>query len=162
MVEACRGGGVDIGFVTLGYAKVAVLGVVQGISELLPISSTAHMRIVPALLGWPDPGAAFSAAMQLAALIAMVSYFWGDVASLVGGSVQALARGRFDDRRLRLSLWIAVATIPIVAAGVLLAPVLNACDSPLRSIPAIGVACIVMGVLLALAELFPAPRRNMD
>src|SRR6202162_3813542 len=102
MAEACTQG-IDTGFVALGYAKVAVLGVVQGISELLPISSTAHMRIVPALLGWPDPGAAFSAAMQLAALIAMVSYFWRDVASLVGGSVQALAARRFDDAKLRLS-----------------------------------------------------------
>jgi undecaprenyl-diphosphatase len=162
MVEACRVGSVDIGFVTLGYAKVAVLGVVQGISELLPISSTAHMRVVPALLGWPDPGAAFSAAMQLAALIAMVSYFWRNVAGLAGGSIRALAGRRFDDRSLRLTLWIGVATIPIVVAGFLLAPVLNACNSPLRSIPAIGVACIVMGVLLALAELFAGHRRDMD
>jgi undecaprenyl-diphosphatase len=162
MVDVCRVGGVDVGFVALGYAKVAVLGVVQGISELLPISSTAHMRVVPALLGWPDPGAAFSAAMQLAALVAMVSYFWRDVAGLVGGSVQALAARRFDDAKLRLSLWIAVATVPIVVAGVLVAPILNACNSPLRSLPAIGVACIVMGVLLALAELFAGHRRDMD
>jgi undecaprenyl-diphosphatase len=61
--------------VALGYAKVAFLGVVQGITELLPISSTAHMRLVPAVLGWQDPGSAFSAAMQLAALAAVVSYF---------------------------------------------------------------------------------------
>ncbi len=64
----CLTGGLDTGFVALGYAKVGVLGIVQGITELLPISSTAHMRIVPALLGWRDPGSAFSAAMQLAAL----------------------------------------------------------------------------------------------
>ena len=66
MAEACTQG-IDTGFVALGYAKVAVLGVVQGITELLPISSTAHMRIVPAALGWPDPGSAFSAAMDLKA-----------------------------------------------------------------------------------------------
>jgi hypothetical protein len=68
--------GIDTGFVALGYAKVAVLGVVQGITELMPISSTAHLRIVPALFGWQDPGPAFSAAMQLAAVI---TYFWQDV-----------------------------------------------------------------------------------
>jgi undecaprenyl-diphosphatase len=51
MVEVCTRG-VDTGFVALGYAKVAFLGVVQGITELLPISSTAHMRLVPAVLGW--------------------------------------------------------------------------------------------------------------
>ena len=69
--EVCTQG-LDTGFVSLGYAKVAVLGVVQGITELLPISSTAHMRIVPAFLGWRDPGSAFSAAMQLAALAAVI------------------------------------------------------------------------------------------
>jgi undecaprenyl-diphosphatase len=74
MANACTKG-IDTGFVALGYAKVAVLGVVQGITELMPISSTAHMRIVPALFGWQDPGSAFSAAMQLAALAAVISYF---------------------------------------------------------------------------------------
>src|SRR3954469_4666288 len=82
--------GVDTGFVALGYAKVAFLGVVQGITELLPISSTAHMRLVPGLLGWQDPGSAFSAAMQLAALVAVVTYFWSDVRGIAFGSVAAL------------------------------------------------------------------------
>lgn len=161
MADACAGG-VDTGFVALGYAKVAFLGVVQGITELLPVSSTAHMRIVPALLGWPDPGAAFSAAMQLAALLAVVSYFWKDVSGLAAGSLAAVARGQFGDRDLRLTLWIVVATIPIAVAGLVLAPVLNACGSPLRSIPAIGVACVVMGLLLAAAELWARHQRTMD
>jgi undecaprenyl-diphosphatase len=161
MADACSGG-VDTSFVALGYAKVALLGVVQGITELLPISSTAHMRVVPLALGWPDPGAAFSAAMQLAALVAVVSYFWSDVAALAGGSVRALAKGRFGDRDLRLVFWIAVATLPIGIAGLVLSPVLNACGSPLRSVPAIGVACIVMGLLLAASEIWARHRRTMD
>lgn len=96
MTAACATG-IDTGFVTLGYAKVAILGVVQGVTELLPISSTAHMRIVPALLGWRDPGSAFSAAMQLAALAAVISYFWQDVRRLVLGSVLAVSRRQFAD-----------------------------------------------------------------
>ena len=91
MNEVCTRG-VDTGFVALGYAKVAILGVVQGITELMPISSTAHMRLVPAVLGWQDPGSAFSAAMQLAALAAVVSYFWNDVRSLAVGSLKATIR----------------------------------------------------------------------
>lgn len=75
---------IDLGFVQLGWFKVLILGIVQGITELLPISSTAHMRIVPSLLGWPDPGSAFSAAMQMASLGAVLSYFWKDIKSLVG------------------------------------------------------------------------------
>jgi len=160
MADACSGG-VDTGFVALGYAKVALLGVVQGITELLPVSSTAHMRIVPLLLGWPDPGAAFSAAMQMAALVAVVSYFWSDVTALAGGSVRALGRGQFGNRDLRLVFWIAVATLPIGIAGLVLAPVLNACGSPLRSLPAIGVAYIVMGLLLAAVEIWARHRRTM-
>src|ERR1700739_5149979 len=101
MADACTGG-LDTGFVALGYAKVAALGILQGITHLLPTSSTAHMRIVPAVLGWPDPGAAFSAAMQLAALFAVVSYFWSDVAGLAGGSLSAIVRGRFGDPKFRL------------------------------------------------------------
>lgn len=161
MAEACTQG-IDTGFVALGYAKVAVLGVVQGITELLPISSTAHMRVVPALLGWQDPGSAFSAAMQLAALAAVVSYFWSDVSLLVFGSLGALARRDFKDRHLRLAVWIVLATLPIAIAGLALAGVLNTCNSPLRGLAVIGWACIVMAGLLAIAELAARHLRKLD
>lgn len=161
MADAC-GGGVDTAFVGLGYAKVAFLGVVQGITELLPISSTAHMRAVPAFLGWPDPGSAFSAAMQLAALAAVISYFWRDVSALAFGSIGAVFKGRFSDPHLKLAVWIVLATIPIVVAGVLLSKALNACGSPLRGVTAVGIACLVMALLLALAELTAKHRRTME
>lgn len=160
MAQVCTAG-VDTGFVALGPVKSAFLGVVQGITELMPISSTAHMRIVPALLGWRDPGSAYSAAMQLAALAAVLTYFWRDIAQLAGGSVNALARRRFDDHDLRLSLWIGLATIPIVAAGVALGKLLNTCGSPLRGVAVIGWACVGMAVLLALAELLARHTRKM-
>jgi len=161
MTEACTQG-VDTGFVALGYAKVALLGVVQGVTELLPISSTAHMRIVPALLGWQDPGSAFSAAMQLAALAALISYFWRDVSQLAMNSFRAVAHQDFRDRHFRFSVWIIIATIPIGAAGLSLSGVLNACGSPLRTLTVIGWACIVMAILLALAEIFARHGRTLD
>src|SRR5262252_594154 len=105
MVDTCTHG-VDTGFAALGYAKVAALGVLQGITELLPISSTAHMRLVPAFLGWQDPGSAFSAAMQLAALAAVVSYFWSDVHALAAHSIAAICQRKFDDRYFRFAMWI--------------------------------------------------------
>lgn len=137
MADVCTQG-VDTGFIALGFAKVALLGVVQGITELLPISSTAHMRLVPALFGWQDPGSAFSAAMQLAALAAVVSYFWKDVRDLVANSIQAIVRRQFRDHHFRFSIWIIFATAPIGIAGLLLARLLNTCNSPLRSISVIG------------------------
>lgn len=154
--------GIDTGFVTLGYAKVAILGVVQGITELLPISSTAHMRIVPALLGWRDPGSAFSATMQLAALTAVVSYFWQDVRRLAVGSVSAIGRRQFADPDLRLAIWIALATLPIALTGAVLSSTLNTCNSPLRALSVVGWACIVMAVLMALTEIFARHRRSVE
>jgi undecaprenyl-diphosphatase len=161
MAAACTEG-LDTGFVALGYAKVAFLGVVQGISELMPISSTAHMRIVPALLGWQDPGSAFSAAMQLAALAAVLSYFWSDVRGLAVGSISAIRRRDFFDWNFRFVVWIALATVPIVIGGVLLAPVLNACNSPLRTLTVVGMSCVGLAILLAAAEFFARPIRTVD
>jgi undecaprenyl-diphosphatase len=154
--------GLDTGFASLDYLQIGILGVIQGVSELLPISSTAHMRIVPALLGWPDPGSAFSAAMQLAALAAVVSYFWRDVQQVVGGSITAVRQGDYDNRWFKLAVAIILATIPIVIAGVALSPILNACNSPLRGLMVIGGSCVVMAVLLAGAELSCRHRRDME
>jgi len=161
MADVCTQG-VDTGFVGLGYAKVAFLGVVQGITELLPISSTAHMRIVPAVLGWQDPGSAFSAAMQLAALAAVVSYFWADVRGVVFGSLAALAQRDFANRDFRLAIGIVLATVPIVIAGLALSSTLNACGSPLRGLAVIGWACIAMAILLALSEIYASHRLTLN
>jgi undecaprenyl-diphosphatase len=161
MATACTNG-LDTGFVDLGYMKVAVLGVVQGITELLPISSTAHMRIVPTLLGWKDPGSAFSAAMQLAALAAVISYFWSDIRSLAFGSIRAFQRRDFSDWSFRFVVWIGLATVPIGLAGLLLSHTLNTCGSPLRSLPVIGLSCIAMAALLAIAELYCNHKRSLD
>ena len=161
MASACAQG-LDPLRSRLATPRSAFFEIVQGITELLPISSTAHMRIVPALLGWRDPGSAFSAAMQLAALAAVVSYFWSDVRGLVVGSFSAVRRRDFHDWDFRFASWIILATIPILVAGVLLAPVLNACGSPLRSLTVIGIACVVMAALLALAEIYARPKRTME
>ncbi len=161
MKDACTSG-LDTGFVALGYLKVGFLGIVQGITELLPISSTAHMRVVPALLGWQDPGSAFSAAMQLAALAAVLSYFWADVRGLIDGTLAAITRRDFQDWNFRFFVWIVLATLPIAIFGLLLKSKLNACNSPLRTLSVIGVACIVMGALLAFAERSARHTRTID
>lgn len=161
MANVCSTG-LDIGFASLGYLQIGVLGIIQGITELLPISSTAHMRIVPALLGWRDPGSAFSAAMQLAALGAVVSYFWRDVRNVVFGSVAAVRRSDYHDPAFRFAVAIIIATIPIGIAGLALSSVLNACESPLRSLLVIGISSVVMAILLAAAELSCRHRRVVE
>jgi undecaprenyl-diphosphatase len=161
MADICTQG-IDTGFVALGYAKVALLGVVQGITELLPISSTAHMRLVPAVFGWQDPGSAFSAAIQLAALAAVVSYFWHDVRELATNSLVAIRKGKFHDPYLRFAVWIVLATVPIGVAGLLLAKLLNSCNSSLRNLSVIGWACIAMALLLGFAEVRARHKRTID
>jgi undecaprenyl-diphosphatase len=161
MANACSGA-LDIGFATLDYVQIGILGVIQGITELLPISSTAHMRVIPALLGWRDPGSAFSAVMQLAALAAVVSYFWRDVVALGTGSAAAIRRRDFHDQWLRLAFAIAIATIPIGLAGIALSSLLNSCASPLRGLLVIGIASVGMAILLAVAELTCRHRRTVE
>jgi undecaprenyl-diphosphatase len=153
---------VDTSFVALGPAKVAFLGIIQGITELLPISSSAHMRAVPALLGWNDPGAAFSAAMQLAALLAVLIYFKSDVRSISVGSMRALQTCDWNSRDLRFALGVGLATVPIVIVGQLLSGTLNACNSPMRTPLAIGIACVAMAVLMGAAELFAHHMRTAE
>lgn len=151
VTSACPGE-VDLGFVQLGWFKIMILGIVQGITELLPISSTAHLRIVPGLLGWQDPGSAFSAAMQLASLTAVVTYFWKDLNRLTGAIVRAVAQQDYRDQDFRLAIGLLIGTIPIAIAGLLLKKTLNACNSPFRTLTVVGIASIVMAGLLAIAE----------
>jgi undecaprenyl-diphosphatase len=94
-------------------------------------------------------------------MAAVVSYFWSAVRGLAVNSLQAVVRGRFGDRDLRFSLWIVLATIPIGIAGLLLAKLLNTCNSPLRTMSVIGWACVVMALLLAAAEIRARHRRTI-
>ncbi|MVA24466.1 undecaprenyl-diphosphate phosphatase [Agrobacterium vitis] len=160
MADACVVGSAT-GFVDLSFIQTAFLGVVQGVTELVPVSSSAHMRVVPALLGWPDPGAAFSAAMQMAALVGVISYFWRDIYGLASGSISAVKRRDFENFDFQLVLWILIATLPIIVAGLALSHTLNSCGSPLRSLWAVGLACLVMGGLLAATELLAKHRRDL-
>lgn len=161
MTGTCAAG-VNTNFANLSYTKVAVLGLVQGISELLPISSTAHMRIVPALLGWADPGSAFSAAMQMAALLAVIFFFRSDIEEISSGSYHAIKLRQFSDPHMRLLTFIIVATVPIVIAGSAASRLLNSCDSPLRTLSVVAWACIALGILLAVAELMARHVRQMS
>jgi undecaprenyl-diphosphatase len=143
---------VDLGFAELTALQVVVLGIVQGITELLPISSTAHLRVIPGLLGWRDPGSAFSAAMQLASFVAVVTYFWSDIHRVAGSSLTAVIRRDYQSQDFRLLIGVLVGTLPLIVAGVVLRPIVNGCHSPLRGLIVIGVASITMSALLGIAE----------
>jgi len=162
LIASAAPGEVDLGFVQLGWYKVIILGIIQGITELLPISSTAHLRVIPGLLGWGDPGSAFSAAMQLASVTAVISYFWQDLKKLTGATVRAITGSDYSSQDFRLFVGLIVGTIPIIFAGLLLKKILNAPNSPLRALVVVGMASIVMSLLLALAEKQGKRERDFD
>lgn len=140
-----------------------VLGVVQGLTEFLPISSTAHLKVVPLLLGWGDPGVAFTAVIQLGSILAVLAYFRLDLLEVARGMGRALRHGSWSDPSARLGVAIALGTLPIVLAGMALKLWFPGYEqSPLRSITSIAVVSIGMALLLALAELVGRRRRHLD
>ena len=133
-----------------------VLGIIQGLTEFLPVSSTAHLRIAPALLGWPDAGAAFTAVIQLGTLLAVVIFFLRDLL----GMLTALADpNRRRGPQARLLLYLVVGTVPIGIAGVLFR---HAVEGPLRSLAVIGTSLVVVGLVMAMVEWLARRERAMD
>lgn len=143
--------------------QAVVLGMVQGLTEFLPISSTAHLKVVPVILGWGDPGVAFTAVIQLGSIAAVLWYFWSDLKQITTGAIGAIARSDYNSQDFRLALGIALGTIPIVIFGLLIKVLIPDFDnSPVRSLGAIAIASILMSLLLGLAEKVGKPKRNFD
>ncbi len=131
-----------------------VLGIVQGLTEFLPISSTAHLKVVPVLLGWGDPGVSVTAAIQLGSIAAVIAYFRSDLLQVLKGIGKAFRHGQWREPEARLGVAMVVGTIPILLVGLLIKLFWSEGyeTSPLRSVPFIAMVSIVMALLLALAE----------
>jgi len=147
----------------INFFQALVLGMVQGLTEFLPISSTAHLKVVPVVLGWGDPGVAFTAVIQLGSIAAVLWYFWSDLRQITTGAIIAIARSDYRSNDFRLALGIVLGTIPIVIFGLLIKVLIPDFDnSPVRSLAAIAVASIAMSLLLGLAEQVGKRKRNFD
>jgi len=143
--------------------RAVVLGAVQGLTEFLPISSSAHLKVVPVLLGWGDPGVSFTAVIQLGSIVAVFAYFWTDLQQVGRAIVRALRHGQWADPDARLGVAMALGTVPIVLAGLAIKRwVPNYDSSPLRSMVSIAIVSIVMALLLALAEWLGRRQRSLD
>jgi len=137
-----------------------VEGVVQGLTEFLPISSTAHLRIVPAFAGWDDPGAAFTAVTQLGTMAAVLLYFRHDLWRIFIAWTRSL--GDREVRRTldaRLGWFIVLGTIPIGVFGLIFK---DQIEEGARSLYLIGSALIVLGLLLLLAEKVATHERPLE
>ena len=143
--------------------QAIVLGFVQGATEFIPISSTAHLKAVPVFFGWGDPGVSFSAVIQLGSIAAVLWYFWSDLTQITQGMIKAIRTSDYQSQDFWLAIGIGVGTIPIVMLGLgikIFVP--NFDNSPLRSMPMIAIASIVMALLLALSEYMGNQKRNFE
>ena len=142
-----------------------VLGIVQGLTEFLPISSTAHLKVVPVLLGWGDPGVSVTATIQLGSIVAVIAYFRSDLVQVLKGISRALRHGQWRETEARLGIAMVVGTAPILILGLLIKLFWSEGyeASPLRSIPFIAFISIAMALLMALAErLGPRVKKLAD
>jgi undecaprenyl-diphosphatase len=138
--------------------EAIVLGIVQGLTEFLPISSTAHLRIVPAFLGWKDPGAAFTAVVQLGTMAAVLIYFRNDLWRIARAWFLSLRRPELrGDLDARMGWYIGLGTIPIAIFGLLFK---DQIESGARDLYLIGAMLIVAGIVLFVADL--NSRRDRD
>ncbi len=136
--------------------EAVVLGVVQGLTEFLPISSTAHLRIVPALLGWADPGAAYSAVIQCGTLAAVIVALRRDITSLITGFLAGLRSGRpLATPESRAAVMIALGTLPIVAVGFAARHLIR---GEARRLEVVTAALLAATAIMAVAELVTAWR----
>lgn len=125
--------------------QAIVMGVIQGLSEFLPISSSAHLALTPWLLGWPSPGLAFDVALHLGTLIALVWFFWQEWITLAKAFISILRKRKLETESERRVAFVVVATIPGAIAGFLLQ---DYAKTIFRTPALTGAMLIVMGVIL--------------
>jgi undecaprenyl-diphosphatase len=143
----------------MSLIEAIVLGLVQGLTEFLPISSTAHLRIVPELFGWKDPGAAYSAVIQLGTVAAVLIYFRGDLVKLTVAFFQGLWRRQpFATLESRLAWFVLVGTIPIGACGLAFKKYI---ESSLRSLYVISASLIILALILFIVERLASHQRTV-
>ncbi|SET62805.1 undecaprenyl-diphosphate phosphatase [Oceanicella actignis] len=138
------------------FLDLILLSIIQGITEFLPISSSAHLILFPALTGEADQGLAVDVSVHVGTLAAVLIYFRAEFAEAFVGAAHVL-RGRFGTAQARLALLLALSTLPVVAAG--LAVKLSGADEAMRSVEVIAWTTIVFGALLWAADRY-APRRR--
>lgn len=132
----------------MDWLQVVVLAVVQGLTEFLPISSSAHLILVPVLTAWEDQGLAFDVALHLGSLSAVVIYFRHEIGRMIASSLAAL-RGQAVNDDAMLAFWVVIATLPVCIIGFLLHDVIS---GYMRSTLIIGASLIVFGLLLGYAD----------
>lgn len=144
----------------MDFLQAIFLGVLQGLTEYLPVSSSGHLAIFPQLFGWEDPGAAFTAVVQIGTEVAVILYFWRDIVTIAKGWIAGLrSRSARSTLEYRMGWFIIVGSLPIVVLGLVLEDWI---DAEFRSLWVIATMLIVLGVVLGLAERIGRKTRPIE
>ncbi len=144
----------------ISYTQAALLGVIQGLTEFVPVSSTAHLRILPAFLGWGDPGAAYSAVIQLGTLFALLVYFRADITAFTWAALRGIAAGQpFTARPAQMAWYLVLGTIPVSVFGLLFSRFIT---GEARSLYVIAGSLIVLAILLYAVDAKSRRRREIE
>ncbi len=158
--NAATSGGVNL---ITGLIQAFILGIVQGITEFLPISSTAHLQVFTKALHWDAvAGKPFLATIQFGSVIAVLIYFWAEVTKVFSGAWSAYQEKDWKREEWQLFLGIAVGTLPALGGGFLLKKALNDDKSSINSMTTIAIAAIMMAIILAAAEKWGSRERKFD
>jgi undecaprenyl-diphosphatase len=139
--------------------QALVLGLIQGISEFLPISSSAHLSLAPWLFGWPDPGLSFDVALHVGTLVAVLWYFWSEWISLIRSVFQIIGTRKVETVEQRRAVLLILATIPGGIAGLLLE---KKAETAFRSPLITACALIILGLLLWIVDRAASAQRNLN
>jgi undecaprenyl-diphosphatase len=151
------------GNLLVGLFQAFILGIVQGLTEFLPISSTAHLEVFTKALDWKMvAGKPFLATIQFGSVIAVLIYFWKDLSLIFTGGLKAIREKDWNREEWKIIVGIAVGTLPILAGGLLLKNALNDEQSSINSMTTIAIVSIVMALLLGLAEHIGKRKRNFE
>jgi undecaprenyl-diphosphatase len=147
-------------FPPVDYLQAIALGILQALTEFLPISSSAHLRIFPELLGWGDPGAAFTAVIQIGTELAVVFYMWRNIRDIIVTWFRSLFNAELRSHTdARMGWFIIVGSIPIVVIGFVMKDII---EHDLRSLYVVGTMLVVMGIVLGVADRIGANRKQFD
>ncbi len=139
----------------MDFLQLMVLAIIQGVTEFLPVSSSGHLILPSALLGWSDQGLAFDVAVHFGSLLAVLLYFRRDIGAMVVAWFASLRGQQSDDGRL--AWWVIVATIPAVVAGLILNDFI---EENLRNAWVLGSTTLIFGILLGFAQRFSVSARQ--
>jgi len=134
----------------LSWLQALVLGISQGLTEFLPVSSSAHTLIVSRLFNWPDPGAAFTAVTQVGTELAVIIYFRKDIVSIIGMWLRSLTNKSFrSEPEARMGWYVILGTLPIAVLGIVFK---DAIETTARNLWVVALALVIMGLILGYAD----------